>query len=76
MKLSRRALLRSIPIIGAAIAAVSWWFLGPTERKQKIESQIPVEEKSLATTKFEHEKTSTTIARRKRQLLERLSISQ
>jgi len=41
MKLSRRALLRSIPLVGAAIVAGSWWFLN--ERKQNAEREAHTE---------------------------------
>jgi DMSO/TMAO reductase YedYZ molybdopterin-dependent catalytic subunit len=45
MKLSRRSLLRSIPFIGAAILAGSWWFLN--QRESNTESQIPTGETTV-----------------------------
>jgi len=66
MKLSRRALLRSIPVIGAAIVAGSWWFLN--ERRQNTEGEIftraTVQSRtttaSSETTAIQSETTATT----------------
>jgi DMSO/TMAO reductase YedYZ molybdopterin-dependent catalytic subunit len=67
MKLSRRALLRLIPIIGATIVGGSWWFLN--ERKQETEGQILTKAKtaqseitsvSTVSTAIQPETTATT----------------
>jgi DMSO/TMAO reductase YedYZ molybdopterin-dependent catalytic subunit len=57
MKLSRRALLRSIPIIGAALVAGSLWFLRQTERNQTIGCQTTTEEK-ISAISSEHQETT------------------
>ncbi len=59
MKLSRRALLRSIPFIGAAIVTGSWWFLN--ERRQNTVSQILTGETTVQSRTMTGSSETTTI---------------
>jgi len=54
MKLDRRAFIRLIPILGVAVAAGSWWFLGQTVEETAKTSQATM------TTSVASQATATT----------------